>query len=89
LLQEQIADIKKEIRRFEGQGVELEDKQRRMLEQINDKRLQATALAEEYEEKSRAARKILDQCRAGLISLFFQFYLKIFFPFLLRYRFII
>ncbi len=71
ILQEQIVDIKKEIRRFEGQGVELEDKQRQMLEQINDKRSQATTLADEYEEKTRAARKILDQCRAGLFFLSF------------------
>jgi hypothetical protein len=65
ILQEQIAEIKKEIRRFEGQGVELEDKQKRMLEQIDDKRLQGNTLADEYEEKTRTARKILDQCRAG------------------------
>jgi hypothetical protein len=36
-----------------------------MIEQIEDKRSQANALADEYEEKTRAARKILDQCRAG------------------------
>ncbi len=36
-----------------------------MLEQIQDKRAQATALSEEHEEKTRVARKILDQCRAG------------------------
>jgi len=36
-----------------------------MLEQIEDKRLQANALADEYDEKTRTARKILDQCRAG------------------------
>lgn len=65
ILQEQIADIKKEIRRFEGQGVELEERQKRLLEQIEDKRSQANTLAEEHEEKTKAARKILDQCRAG------------------------
>ncbi len=67
-LQEQIADIKNEIRRFEGQSVELEDQQRRMLEQINKKHLQAKALADEYEETTRTARKILDQCRTGLLN---------------------
>ena len=40
-----------------------------MLEQIDDKRSQATALADEHEEKTRGTRKILDQCRAGLIFL--------------------
>jgi chromosome segregation ATPase len=67
-LQEQIADIKNEIRRFEGQSIELEDQQRRMLEQINKKHLQATALADEYEETTRTARKILDQLRTGLLN---------------------
>ncbi|CAF4165116.1 unnamed protein product, partial [Rotaria sp. Silwood2] len=70
ILQEQITDIKKEIRRFEGQGVELEEQRQRLLEQIEDKRSRANALADEYEEKSRAARKILDQCRTGIDSLF-------------------
>ncbi len=73
LLQEQIGDIKKEIRRFEGQGVELEEKQRRMLEEIDDERSQATASADEYEEKTRATRKILDQCRAGRVVSFCPF----------------
>ena len=36
-----------------------------MLDQVDDKRSQASALADEYEEKTRAAKKILDQCRAG------------------------
>lgn len=65
ILQEQIADIKKEIHRFEGQGVELEEQRKVLLEQIEDKRLRANALAEEYEEKTKGARKILDQCRTG------------------------
>jgi hypothetical protein len=39
-----------------------------MLEQINKKHLQAKALADEYEETTRTARKILDQCRTGLLN---------------------
>ncbi len=65
VLQEQIDDIKKEIRRFEGQGIELEEEQKRMLEHIDDARSQSNAAADDYEEKIRATRKILDQCRAG------------------------
>jgi hypothetical protein len=49
--------------------VELEDQRKQMLEQIDDKRSQATTSADEYEEKTRAAKKILDQCRAGQIHL--------------------
>ena len=69
ILQEQIDDVKKEIRRFERQGIELEEKQQQMLEDIGDKRSQAIAIANEHEEKTQAARKILDQCRAGQQSL--------------------
>jgi len=50
-----------------------------MLEQIQDKRLQAKTLAEEYEEKARSARKILDQCRAGLIYSFLLILSQMFF----------
>jgi len=65
VLQDQIADVKKDIRRFESQGVELEENQQQTVEQLGNKRTQATALSDEYEEKTRAAKKILDQCRAG------------------------
>lgn len=65
VLQDQIVDIKKEIRRFESQDVELEEKQKHLVEQLQDKRSQANTLADEYDEKTRSARKILDQCRAG------------------------
>ncbi|CAF3543571.1 unnamed protein product [Rotaria sordida] len=70
ILQEQITDIKKEIRHFEVQGVELEDQRKQMLDKMEDKRSQATKLTDEYEEKIRNAKKILDQCRAGIDSLF-------------------
>ena len=65
LLQEQISDIKKDIQQFEEQGIELEEQRKQILEQMERKRSQALALAKEYEEKSRATKKILDQCRAG------------------------
>ena len=64
-LQEQIEDIRKDIRRFEGQGTELEEKQRKLVEQLAVKRSQAVVLADEYEEKTRSTKKVLDQCRAG------------------------
>ncbi|CAF1090649.1 unnamed protein product [Rotaria sordida] len=69
ILQEQITDIKKEIRHFEVQGVELEDQRKQMLDKMEDKRSQATKLTDEYEEKIRNAKKILDQCRAGIFFL--------------------
>jgi hypothetical protein len=47
-----------------------------MLEQIDDQRSQATASADDYDERTRAASKILDQCRAGLFLLLLKFYLR-------------
>jgi hypothetical protein len=44
-----------------------------MIEEINDKRLQGATLADEYEEKTRTAKKILDQCRAGQYFFFLLF----------------
>ncbi|CAF0993638.1 unnamed protein product [Adineta steineri] len=69
-LQEQIADIKKEIRRFEGQGVELEGQRQKLLQQLEKKQTQADVTADEYQEKTKSTKKILDQCRTGVDSLF-------------------
>ncbi|UJR15601.1 hypothetical protein I4U23_002537 [Adineta vaga] len=69
-LQEQISDIKKEIRHFEGQGVELESQRQKLLNKIEHKCTQADKTANEYQEKSQATRKVLDQCRTGVDSLF-------------------
>jgi hypothetical protein len=43
----------------------LEDQRKKLLEHIDDESLQANTSADDHEEKARAARKILDQCRAG------------------------
>lgn len=70
VLQEEISDVKKEIRRFEAQGLELEDQRKQMLESIESKRVHATKLVDEFEDKNRAAKKILEQCRGGLFHSF-------------------
>ena len=64
-LHEDIADVKQEIHDFESQGVALQDRQKRKVEEIERKRAQATILADEYEEKYRATKKLLDDCRDG------------------------
>ncbi|CAF3345489.1 unnamed protein product [Rotaria socialis] len=70
ILQEQIAEIKKEIHRFEVQGVDLEDQRKKTLDQLEEKSANATRLADEHEEKSRTGKKILEQCRGGIDSIF-------------------
>lgn len=48
----------------------MEHQRKQLLEQIDDKRSQSKTLADEHQEKTRATRKILDQCRTGIDSLF-------------------
>ena len=61
MLQEQIIDIKKDIQRFEGQGVELETQRKAIRDQTDATRSQAITLANDYSDKTRATKKILEQ----------------------------
>ncbi|CAF1644599.1 unnamed protein product, partial [Adineta ricciae] len=69
-LQEQISDTKREIRHFESQGVELESQRQNLLAKIERKRTQADTTGQDYEDKTQATKKTLDQCRTGVDSLF-------------------
>jgi hypothetical protein len=53
------------MRQFEKQGIEMEEQRKRILRELEQKYRNATALAEEYEEKIKANKKILDQSRIG------------------------
>lgn len=66
MYQEQISEIRRDVQRYEEQGIELEEQRRHMLERMEEKQAQVIAAAKEYEEKNRGTKKILDQCRAGL-----------------------
>jgi coiled-coil domain-containing protein 63/114 len=70
LLQEQIDQIKTDIRQFEKQGIEMEEQRKRILRELEQKYRNATQLADEYEEKIKENKKILDQSRIGIESLF-------------------
>lgn len=69
-LQEQIDQIQTDMRLFEKQGIELEEQRKQILKELEQKHRNATQLAEDYEEKIRANKKILDQSRIGIQSLF-------------------
>lgn len=69
-LQEQIDQIQTDMRLFEKQGIELEEQRKQILKELEQKHRNSTQLAEEYEEKIRANKKILDQSRIGIQSLF-------------------
>ena len=70
LLQEQIDQVKTEIRQFEKQGIEMEEQRKRILKELEQKQRNAAQVAEDYEEKIKSNKKILDQSRIGIESLF-------------------
>jgi siroheme synthase (precorrin-2 oxidase/ferrochelatase) len=57
--------VKTDIRQFEKQGIEMEEQRKRILRELEQKYQNATHLAEDYEEKIKANKKILDQSRVG------------------------
>ncbi|KAK3594432.1 hypothetical protein CHS0354_000254 [Potamilus streckersoni] len=69
-LNEQIQEKKDEIEKFKLQGIELEDKRKRILKDLEDKQARASKEADEYDKKHKEISKILDQLRAGIESLF-------------------
>lgn len=69
-LQEQIEQIRTEMKQFEKQGIEMEEQRKHILKELEQKHRNAASLREEYEEKTVGNKKILDQCRMGIQSLF-------------------
>jgi hypothetical protein len=55
-----------DIRQFEKQGIEMEEQRKHILRELEQKHKNASQLAEDYEEKIKANRKILDQSRVGM-----------------------
>lgn len=57
------------MRQFEKQGIEMEEQRKRILLELEQKHQTAQKLADEYEEKIKANKKILDQSRIGTLIL--------------------
>ncbi len=53
------------MQNFEEQGVRIEEQRVNILKNLEQKHRNATKLYEEYEEKTKGNKKILDQCRIG------------------------
>ena len=58
------------MKQFEKQGIEMEEQRKHILKELEQKYRNSTQLAEEYEDKIKANKKILDQTRIGIQSLF-------------------
>lgn len=57
--------IKSDIRQFEKQGIQMEEQRKQILKELQLKHQNASKQAEEYEEKIKSNKKILDQTRIG------------------------
>ena len=53
------------MRKFEAQGVELEEQRRQILKNLEDKQAAASKDANDFDEKHKSVAKILDQLNAG------------------------
>ncbi|XP_063410903.1 outer dynein arm-docking complex subunit 1-like [Mytilus trossulus] len=69
-LNDEIKDIENEIEKFKLTGIELEDKRKKILKELEDQQASSSKEADEYEQKNKEISKILDQLRAGIDSLF-------------------
>lgn len=70
MLEEQIMQVKDDIERFKAQGVELETQRQEILKHLEEKQVDANKQADEHDEKHKEVKKIQDQLRAGIESLF-------------------
>uniref|UniRef100_UPI00398ED19B coiled-coil domain-containing protein 114 n=1 Tax=Pristiophorus japonicus TaxID=55135 RepID=UPI00398ED19B len=69
-LQEEIADIQAQIEAFKSQEVQLEEERKVNLKKLETQQEEASKQSEEYESVIKGLRKILDQLKAGIESLF-------------------
>jgi len=70
ILNDQIGDIRHDIDNFESQGVELESQRRVILKDLEERQNKSSKSADEADEKLTGVKKILDQLKAGVESLF-------------------
>ena len=67
ILQEEILEVQKEVEQYQREDHRVETERKEILQQLEEKRIQALNSSNEFEEKNRNAKKILDLCRDGLI----------------------
>jgi len=69
-LEEQIADIKAEIEKYKGQGLNTDNQRKKILKDLEDRLARTEAKAEQYEKKYEAAMKTVNALKAGIQSIF-------------------
>ena len=56
------------MKNFEKEGIETEEGRKMILKELEQKYVNAAKLSAEYEEKTQANKKIIDQCRIGKLN---------------------
>eukprot|EP01135_Chromosphaera_perkinsii_P002361 Nk52_evm15s222 gene=Nk52_evmTU15s222 len=69
-LQEQISEVKLDIEKFRGQGVNMDNQRKKILKELEDKLTVTEQSAESYEAKHTQAAKIINQLKSGIQSIF-------------------
>ncbi|ELU09042.1 hypothetical protein CAPTEDRAFT_158042 [Capitella teleta] len=70
MLEEQILQVKEDCDCFQKQGVELEAQRQQILKSLEERQVSASHNADESDEKYKEVKKIQDQLKAGIGSLF-------------------
>jgi len=69
-LEEQIADIKSEIEKYKGQGLNTDNQRKKILKDLEDRLQKTEAKAEQFEKKYEAAMKTVNALKVGIQSIF-------------------
>eukprot|EP00232_Nephroselmis_pyriformis_P003386 CAMPEP_0182912456 /NCGR_PEP_ID=MMETSP0034_2-20130328/37522_1 /TAXON_ID=156128 /ORGANISM="Nephroselmis pyriformis, Strain CCMP717" /LENGTH=532 /DNA_ID=CAMNT_0025049131 /DNA_START=62 /DNA_END=1660 /DNA_ORIENTATION=- len=69
-LEEQIVDIKSEIEKYKGQGVNTDNQRKKILKDLEERLQKTEAKAEVYEQKYAAAMKTVNALKTGIWNIF-------------------
>ena len=71
-LEVQIAEIKSEIEKYKGQGMNTENQRKKILKDLEDKLEKTEAKSKQYDEKYQAAQKTVNALKVGIQSIFIK-----------------
>ena len=69
-LEEQIAEIRSEIEKYKGQGLNTDNQRKKILKDLEERLARTEAKAEQYEKKYEAAMKTVNALKQGIASIF-------------------
>jgi chromosome segregation ATPase len=69
-LEEQISEIRSEIEKYKGQGLNTDNQRKKILKDLEERLARTEAKAEQYEKKYEAAMKTVNALKVGIASIF-------------------